>query len=330
TPARPAEPLRYIASTAILMDANGFEAGVADFVERVLEQLRYSEIERSNLRDIWDALRTELADPALTRFRKIEALLGWDPGEAPDELVRRVEEDGEALGEDAMQELAANGRGERPALSRADIDTLAATRGFSASIRDAVTLQIADSLPADAKAWMRGAHAARALRGSLARENDVVDSPLLSELAGVDPSSAEYSPDTAPISFGLGGRSEGDVVVLRSRNPRGRRFDIARLLGDHLVYGNAELLSPATRSGTYRQKVQRSFAAEFLAPIDRLADYLASDFSQESLEEAAEHFAVSDFTIKLQLVNNHLIDRAELADDLVFQADTISSPQLAA
>ncbi|MCA9156579.1 MAG: ImmA/IrrE family metallo-endopeptidase, partial [Planctomycetales bacterium] len=48
----------------------------------------------------------------------------------------------------------------------------------------------------------------------------------------------------------------------------------------------------------------RAFAAELLAPVDGLIEFLVDDRSDEALDEAAEHFQVSARTVAHQLENN--------------------------
>lgn len=78
-----------------------------------------------------------------------------------------------------------------------------------------------------------------------------------------------------------------------------------------------ERLKPATRSYTYRQKLQRAFAGEFLCPFDALADLLGGDLSADAREDAASHFNVSERTVSSLLVNHKMIGREELDFDLV-------------
>ena len=97
-------------------------------------------------------------------------------------------------------------------------------------------------------------------------------------------------------------------VVLRSRWDTGRRFDIARLIGDRLISASGAL-HPATRTFTYRQKAQRSFAAELLSPFEAVEEMLAGDYSLERQQDAAEHFHVSTMTINAMLKNRGRIER---------------------
>ena len=74
-----------------------------------------------------------------------------------------------------------------------------------------------------------------------------------------------------------------------------------------MVVGGA--LHPATRTHTYRQKAQRSFAAELLSPFEVVDEMLGNDYSMEKRQEVAEWFAVSPMMIDNQLKNYGRIER---------------------
>ena len=96
--------------------------------------------------------------------------------------------------------------------------------------------------------------------------------------------------------------------VPRRRNPVGRRFELARFLGEYLRPSTHEARWLAsTDLSTFRQKYQRAFAAEFLCPIDSLTSFLGGDFSSYAIEEAAVEFDVSEQTITSLLLNNGYI-----------------------
>lgn len=104
-------------------------------------------------------------------------------------------------------------------------------------------------------------------------------------------------------------------VVLRSQWETGR-LELARLLGDRLTNGLKERLLPATRTYTYRQKLQRAFAAELLCPFAMLEEKLAGDYSSEAREDAAHDFMVSERTVTTLLVNHRRLGRDDMDGDL--------------
>lgn len=103
--------------------------------------------------------------------------------------------------------------------------------------------------------------------------------------------------------------------MLRSNYPSGRRFELARLLGDRIASGLNEHMIPVTRAHTYRQKLQRAFAAELLCPFKALETFLDGDYSEQACEDAAQHFKVSERAVWTLLVNNDRLERNALDDD---------------
>jgi len=53
----------------------------------------------------------------------------------------------------------------------------------------------------------------------------------------------------------------------------------------------------------------------FFCPFEPMVDMLKGDFSAESIEDVADHFNVSERTIRTLLVNHKLIERDELIGD---------------
>jgi Zn-dependent peptidase ImmA (M78 family) len=99
-------------------------------------------------------------------------------------------------------------------------------------------------------------------------------------------------------------RAESKVVIQR-RNEAGRRFAVARLIGDEVLTHATGQFSVAAESKTYRQKFQRAFAAELLCPAERLLDYLGNNVNdEEKIVEAAEYFHVSEQVVGNILKNN--------------------------
>jgi hypothetical protein len=106
----------------------------------------------------------------------------------------------------------------------------------------------------------------------------------------------------------------------------GRRFALARLIGDKIAgspSGPFKLAAP--RTYTYRQKLQRAFAGEFLCPFEELEKMLGGDFGDDAIQDAAQHFEVSDITVRTLLVNHGVIDRDNLIDDFDVPAKAVAA-----
>ena len=308
------EPLRYLTNATRAISADDFETGVDGLVERVLVRLDEWSLSHTDLRTTWDELTVERNDPESALYRRIEALFGFDVDEAEPQRIEQVIEDGRSLGIEAMSEVVA----EQP-LTAEHLRYAAHEQGFDADPASGAQLPIASVVhPAREAPWRIGTDAARALRWC----EHLGDGPLtdgrLAELYGVR-KQALLDTNTrigGPLAFALGGDGiAGNRVVLRSKWRVGRRFEVARLLADRvLVADTKEHLRPATRAYTYRQKMQRAFAAEFLCPFAGLAEFLDDDLSDEAREEAAAEYGVSSLAVTSILANNGLLERAEIRE----------------
>ena len=311
TGSRAAEPLRYLADIAAVFRAIEFEGAVSRFIEQVQGQLRAEHVEETNLDHAWADVDAERADPEAAKRRQLEALLGKDPDEADPSLLERLVTEAEALGEGAVREMAATSSGGGSVLSAADLQTIASRIGFATRPRDAVRLQSGVRLPpiGQVPAWLRGAQAAQFLRDQENLGAAPISNDRLAAMSGVDDAALSESASGSDLSFAIDDQGDAGHVVLRSKWETGRRFDLARLLGDRIAGSANGPLFPATRTYTYRQKLQRSFSAELLCPFEAVEDMLDGDYSEEKQEDVAGHFKVSPLTVRTLLTNHGRIDR---------------------
>lgn len=317
TASRPVTAFRYISDCAAIVPSLVFEGEVDRFIGQVLGQLQAEQVHGTNLDRLWSELVAERRDREAVRRRKLEALLGQEPDTADQAVIDNLLTDAHVLGERAVEELAADrAQGGKP-LTADDLRRLAAGSGFAASPRDAARLAPgALSPPRDVPAWKLGADAARGLREQEGLGERPITNDTLARLAGAEMQVLTEDRTGPNLSFALDRNETESRVVLRSRWPTGRRFELARLLADRIVAAPPGKLHPATRAYTYRQKMQRSFAAELLAPFEAVEAMLDGDYSGEAQADAAEHFQVSDLTIRTLLVNHHRLEREELDEDL--------------
>ena len=313
TQPRPAEPLRYLNGFAGVVRAIEFEDAVDTFIDQVRGQLRAEQVGDTNLDDIWAEVLGERADPKAAKPRRLEATLGFDPDGAPSDVIEQLIADERELGERAIVEVAADEGGATDYITAAVLREVAAARGIISNPNDAVRLAEAIQLPpaGQVPAWRRGAEAAKALRIQEILGAAPISNPRLAKIAGVPGDALSEGGGEAPFGFALDSDRESRVV-LRSKWEAGRRFELARLLGDRIANMAGDRLLPATRSYTYRQKLQRSFAAELLCPFEVLEDMLRGDHSAEAIDDAAYHFNVSERTVRTLLVNHGRLEREDL------------------
>lgn len=307
-----------------VVPAKNLEETIDGFVEDILIRLEDRKLSDTNLHRLWKDLATERATPELARFRRLEAQLGCDPDEADEHVIRRHLAATATLGEDAMGELATDsaihGSGPDGMMSADTIENFATRSGFDANPNDAIALDDAEDVPRMGEtvaAWRVGVRTARALRTQERMDGEPICDTRLADFAGTTAGAiSDTNRCSERISFLLHQESATIRLSLRSKWETGRRFDLARLIGDRLLRHRAclpaERLHPATRArSSYRQKMQRAFAAELLCPFASMDDMLRGDYSEESQSAVAEHFNVSPWTIGTQLVNHHRIDRED-------------------
>ena len=299
---------RYVgAPRSEVVAAEELAATISSFVQVVLDQLNGDSVTATNLHRIWHDLEAARQDADATRLRRLEARLGCDPDEADATLLRTAMDSTEELGSDAVDELVADAgaRRSKAVPSSKELIGVAKASGSEAHPQDGATLAQGRNRHEFGKvaAWRFGVGAAEALRQREALDGKPISNKTLSDLAGTRANALRRTTgQTSPLAFMLTTRG-GSWVALRGKWETGRRFDLARLLGDRLL-GQDEPLLPATRAYTYRQKAQRAFAAELLCPYQAVREFLGADRSEERREEAADYFNVSPLAISTVLANN--------------------------
>ena len=299
---------RYVgAPRSEAVAADMFESAVDAFVQSVLGRLDEGATRPSNLALLAADLTQDRSDGARSSYRRLEAMVGCDPGEGKAAAIRGRLSDARSLGEQAVLELAAGARMVGVSELRDDL----ARAGFDFQPEDTVKMGSHDVVPTwGTDAWRIGVAIARHLREQELRNGDPVTNRRLAEMMGVTErvlSDTRSTSDCLSFEWEQGNRCQ---MAMRSKWMTGRRFDLARLLAERLLsLDDADPLRAVTKSYTYRQKAQRAFAAEFLAPIDAVDEFLAEDYSDDRQHDAAEHFQVSPYAIRSLLVNNRRLGR---------------------
>ncbi|MGY0561690.1 ImmA/IrrE family metallo-endopeptidase [Luteimonas sp. A277] len=305
----PGQSVQYLSSLRApkLIAPTGFQQSVERFMQSVLARLDAKDLAGSNLAQLWAIVQAELADPEAARRRKLEAKLGFDPEECPEDALNAALQWESRVGDVALSELA-------PAIAASGADPDLAVIGELANADGIVgapefSFGSIDHLDHGAP-WERAVHDARALRQQIGNINGPILNGALTGLMGLSSDAvADFAPrGRSPVAVAMPLNDRQLKFVPRRRSPAGKRFELARFLGEHLrssICGERWLVS--TDLGTSSQKYQRAFAAEFLCPIDALASFLNGDFSSYAIEEAAEKFDVSEQTVTSLLRNNDYI-----------------------
>ena len=305
-----AKPFRYLGSVSAVIPSTLFEAVLDEFIPRITGRLRSQDVARTNLDQVWQDVLAERTDSEVAGRRRLEALLGRDPDEVEDDTIETLLRDASRLGAQAVDEIAAAGAHRSHVLTAETLEAQGALGG-SGSLGDAVRLgpDFRFTHRAQVPAWQVGAAAARAVRQQERLGADPINDKRLAALAGTRPATLKQrQTNDLDLSFSLDGVKDRSRIVLCSNWPAGRRFDLARLIGDRLMAPEGAL-HLATRTSTYRQKAQRSFAAELLSPFETVEAMMDNDRSGERQQEMAEYFNVSAMAIATLLTNHGRIDR---------------------
>lgn len=308
------EPVRYIAQHDFIVPAGQLETAIDQFVAQVLEKLQAENLLESNLARLWSELLVERSDAVRSRFRKLEALLGYDAGEADVGTVSALLEDSKQLSEEGVGELALETPVGATPLNYADLARIAEANGIPAS-RDFISLanKSMQALPSNTAAWKRGVAAAIELRKQERLGELAISDRKLEKMAGIWEGAVRDENHSKEASFLLTSANRDSNLVLGTRYPTGRRFAVARLIGDRVASGPAaQNFRPITKSYSYRQQLQRAFAGEFLCPFDALMDQMRGNFDDDAIVDAASNFDVSERTVTTMLVNHGKIDRGTL------------------
>ena len=306
-----AKAFRYVgAGRSDVVAVERLQDAVRKLVDDVLGMLNAARRRKTELHRLWSALQEEIGNPDVSVRRRIEAMLGFDPDEASPAAIQGRLADVKELGGDAVAELAADANTTgSPVLAASDIMRSAKEIGFDGNVADVVEPSPGWHIPpwGTCEAWRIGVAAARAVRRSAGVNGQPVKNENLASMAGTTVDVIHKHDRTSQgVSFAMDDTSGSSRIAMRSKWETGRRFDLARLVADRLFdHDISDPLLPATQSYTYRQKAQRAFAAEMLAPIDAVDDFLSGDRSDDRCDEAAGHFKVSPLTISSLLANNH-------------------------
>ncbi len=305
----------YNGADLATIPANDFESAVDLFVACIMDRLRGEGIRGTNLQTLWDDLAFERKDPESARYRRIEAMLGFDPDEAKEEMIEGYIRDKDQLGENSLEELAAATF--RHMVSALQIANDTKSLGYELNVADGI--HVTGSIHEQwglRPAWRVGVATATAVRQEAGFTDEPISDQKLAGLAGISESSLISRQCSNRLSWVMRQDATRSRAVFGSSWHTNRRFALARLIGDRLFgergFTVEEPLTPATRSFSYRQKAQRAFAAELLSPWELVEGMLSNDYSKENQKKVAAHFVVSEMAISTSVVNRTGIGREEL------------------
>ena len=304
------QSVRYIngLNHPVSISIHDFRQALFEFVSTVENRLKVFRLESTDLSELFSIVREEEQIEESRVYRKLEALMGFDPDECSTDTMEYAIKLYKEFGESTVSELAPvyGKMGQEEPLKA--IEKLISAVGVYGKPTFSTT-QKSKSSGSDSVPWEVAIENAQELRDEIGNANDPIDTKTLFELLGIAPSAIEkWEPmGRSSVSVGIPTDDQKIKFVPRKKHPIGKRFELSRYLGDFMQTASNQWLTN-TDLGTYRQKYQRAFAAEFLCPINGLISFLENDFSNEAIEDAADYFTVSEQTVTSLLVSHHYIE----------------------
>lgn len=102
-----AEPIRYLNQFDIPVSISAFAEGVDKFMSETIERLSNFTKTQSDLAEFWNEVMDERNNDEISERRTLEACMGYDPEEAPANLLDELHAGIDRYGKEAIQEVAA-------------------------------------------------------------------------------------------------------------------------------------------------------------------------------------------------------------------------------
>lgn len=298
-------PQQYVDINGVgMVMADEYEKELDAFLQVVIEHCARS-VDGKALEALFGQVLAERRDPELAGWRRLEACLGYDADEAPDEVVTALIDFEGLAGEEGVEEAARA----KPGADSATIlgKAIEATRqsDVKVDLSLATAIEKDPELPSTAAPWRFAESAAANLRAMIGARPGQLLSGNLADILGArwaDLKNATATARQLPYGVRMSDDSDRARLSLQTLRPKDRRYELARIFGD-AVWKNGVEFGVVSRSNTDRQKFQRAFARSLLCPFDDLRHELdVNNPTPESIEAAAETFFVHESVVRNQLV----------------------------
>lgn len=305
--------VEFLESGSAYLKQSDVHRSLSAFVTSVVARLDQSDVRDTFLQQEWAAINSigqEEAD-----FCIAAATLGIDPFDVDDAVASALLDVAAVIPSSVRREfLAVASQGDlRRDTSNvaAGIETARRNRadvGALRELRDAVTTPPLNGGPP----WQQGYSAARHLRADLHIGNEPLRTfgdvagalriePAVLSAAVID----QPGPTRAYEAIVATNEKAGPAFAVSRRSERAVRFQFCRGLYEFLAGGDGPWL--VTRGLSDRQKRNRAFAAEFLAPAAAIREKVSSSvISAEEVDDLAQHYGVASEAIVHQIANHDI------------------------
>jgi hypothetical protein len=293
---------------------SAFEHELTQVLDMVTHRLDQRGVKNTPLQEDWTYIRTSGKEERA--FCEVAARLGFHPYSVPDAEEKAILDVANRLPESLYPSFFGAAHASR-ITDQADrlIEALESLRALNTRADDLVHLkgEVPPYTPRYAP-WEEGYEYARMLRGILGKESatfpttrDVTRAFFL-DSKGTQESVKEYNSGHLFTTLVVSNERGVPGFAIDKHRDDAKKFAFCRGMFEYLnaVNGQPHMV---TREQSERQKRNRAFAAEFLAPSSLLTEGVTgSMIDEEDVEDIAEKFGVSSLVIQHQLINHHIVD----------------------
>ena len=309
--------LRFWQAGSEVVSRQTAEETLADFVSSVIDRLRTHEISDSEVAVQWARVEASRKDPEESAFCEAAGALGVDPYSIDEADAQFIESAGSLFEGDVLSDFLAGlsnlDRNWRHAVLSA-ARTAASDNGEGSRLPELRT--VSDKVNWDCRrrfggerAWAPGYRCARAFREVIGVKPADDITSVISVAERLGSKTFQYS-DGLPSLLAMVSRRDDIHIHLRGTSYPGgpsENFNFARAIGDAVCFPDGGFSVVNGLHGTERQAMGRAFAAEFLAPVDRVMDMRDGG---RGIDQIASTFAVSEELIERQIENQYRIQEA--------------------
>ncbi len=316
--------VRFLNEGRAVIETSLLKERIRAFIRSVLTRLENECVVAPFLAEEWEAI--ESADHEEASFCKAAARMGLDPYSIGEGVAQTIVDLGERLPSGVFDEYLyvadlelLRDQGVRLSSILSEAGELDLDLQPLKSLREEC-LRFVGGAGTQLHPWQEGYEFARRLRNSLVRRScnrlsslEEVRSlfeidPLIWERAVVDRFDRSSPIDAAVAST----KTQSPYFAIQKRESEtGNVFKLCRALFEYLSDPEPSA-AIITRSRSERQKRNRAFAAEFIAPEDRLRDMIGTAWiAEEDIQEIAQNLGASEFVIRHQIINHGIANIIE-------------------
>ena len=321
--------LRFWRTESETLSRSDAESSLSEFIDQVVSKLADEEVTTSEVALSWSRVAESRDDPAERAFCEAAGALGTDPYSVSEPDASFIERAGDLFSQEALIEFLAGIGKSRAGVPAHGLPYHAAhpavLRGIRhAELRPHYMSRLPDLLPAAVdiggvterrpyeRAWAPAYRAARALRRAIGAQTEEALSSTRAISGKLGARRFKRTNALADVSA-LTSRDEDDFHIhLRDHGTRkwarwAENFAFGRAIGSAVCFPETERSVVNDLHDAERQAAGRAFAAEFLAPVNKVLDM---DEQGCDVDEISGAFNVSSQVILHQLENRDRIRQA--------------------